>query len=357
METLASRAEAPPATAPAPAERLRFVASGSEYFRIWIVNLLLSIVTLGVYSAWAKVRRNQYFYSCTELAGARFAYHGNAKAIFKGRALAGMLLGIHNVAARWSPPLGAVLTLVLVVLAPWLVWKSLQFRLYNTSYRGLRFHFVGRLRDAYLAYLWRPLLSILSVGLAMPFVHQRAKAYQHNESRFGAARFSFDAGAASFYKLYGGLLLVCCIGLALFAWAAFSTSVAPGSAPAAADEHMVARAFIVVFFLGCLLLIMPLFSTLLQNLIWNHTRLEGHRFHSDLRWGRLLFIDGSNLLATIFTLGLFAPFAQVRLLRYRLESITLLPDGGLDDIAAAAGAPVTALGEGAAAVMDFDLSL
>ena len=36
---------------------VRFVGTGSEYFRIWIVNLLLTIVTLGIYSAWAKVRR------------------------------------------------------------------------------------------------------------------------------------------------------------------------------------------------------------------------------------------------------------------------------------------------------------
>lgn len=42
-------------------EAITFSATGSEYFRIWIVNLLLSIVTLGIYSAWAKVRRNRYF--------------------------------------------------------------------------------------------------------------------------------------------------------------------------------------------------------------------------------------------------------------------------------------------------------
>ncbi|MDR1854861.1 MAG: DUF898 domain-containing protein, partial [Azoarcus sp.] len=40
--------------------RLQFTGSGGEYFRIWIVNLLLSILTLGIYSAWAKVRREQY---------------------------------------------------------------------------------------------------------------------------------------------------------------------------------------------------------------------------------------------------------------------------------------------------------
>jgi uncharacterized membrane protein YjgN (DUF898 family) len=44
------------------AEQLHFTGRGGEYFGVWIVNLLLTIVTLGIYSPWAKVRRLQYFY-------------------------------------------------------------------------------------------------------------------------------------------------------------------------------------------------------------------------------------------------------------------------------------------------------
>lgn len=52
-------------------QRFSFTGTGSEYFRIWIVNLLLSIVTLGIYSAWAKVRRMKYFYRNTRLNDSR----------------------------------------------------------------------------------------------------------------------------------------------------------------------------------------------------------------------------------------------------------------------------------------------
>src|SRR5207342_1173106 len=62
-----------------------FNATGGEYFRIWIVNLLLTIVTLGIYSAWAKVRRLRYFYGSTVLDGHSFEYHGRPLAILKGR--------------------------------------------------------------------------------------------------------------------------------------------------------------------------------------------------------------------------------------------------------------------------------
>ncbi len=34
---------------------LSFHGSAGEYFRIWIVNLCFSVITLGICSAWAKV--------------------------------------------------------------------------------------------------------------------------------------------------------------------------------------------------------------------------------------------------------------------------------------------------------------
>jgi len=64
-----------------------FSGKGGEYFKIWIVNILLSIVTLGIYSAWAKVRRKRYFYGCTTLAGSSFEYHANPVKILIGRVI------------------------------------------------------------------------------------------------------------------------------------------------------------------------------------------------------------------------------------------------------------------------------
>ena len=69
----------PPTThAPGNATHHPFAFTGStkEYFKIWIVNALLTIVTLGIYSAWAKVRNKQYLYKNTWVKGASFEYHG-----------------------------------------------------------------------------------------------------------------------------------------------------------------------------------------------------------------------------------------------------------------------------------------
>jgi hypothetical protein len=49
-----------------------FGGSGLEYFKIWLVNGILTILTLGIYSAWAKVRRKKYIYGSVRLKGAGF---------------------------------------------------------------------------------------------------------------------------------------------------------------------------------------------------------------------------------------------------------------------------------------------
>ena len=49
-----------------------FHGQATEYFKIWIVNVLLTVLTLGIYSAWAKVRTMRYFYGHTVLDNSSF---------------------------------------------------------------------------------------------------------------------------------------------------------------------------------------------------------------------------------------------------------------------------------------------
>src|SRR5690349_9829283 len=141
---------------PAPEPRilsLSFTADGREYFRIWVINLLLSLATLGVYSAWAKVRRLEYFDRNTLLAGAAFDFHGNPKAILRGRALAVVLLAAYHYAFGFSLVFGLAVIAILLLALPYMMRGALRFRLGNTSWRGLRFHFSGSVPLAYRTYL------------------------------------------------------------------------------------------------------------------------------------------------------------------------------------------------------------
>ncbi|MUI14255.1 DUF898 family protein [Massilia dura] len=336
-------------------ERFVFTATGGEYFRIWIVNLLLTVVTLGIYSAWAKVRRNQYLYSNTRLASGGFEYHGLPIAILKGRIVAGVLFGGYYVAAAVSPVAALAVFAVLMGVMPWLIWKGLQFALHNSSYRGIRFGFDGSARGAYFHYLVLPLLAALTLGLLYPFVHQRIKRFQHTHSRYGSVPFSFDAPVSGFYKRYLVMALVLFggLGLSIVAAGLLVSALGVPVAQAQAAGAMIGL-FLVYPYLLCVLWI---FYATLQNLIWNHTQLGPHRFRSTMKAGRIASIYITNTLAILFTLGLFIPFATVRAMKYRLECTSLLVAGSLDDIAAGQRAEIGAIGDGAADLGGFDLAL
>src|ERR1700730_5174402 len=101
-----------------PPEQLHFTGRGAEYFGIWIVNLLLTIVTLGIYSAWARVRRLQYFYRHTEVAGSSFDFHGSPIRILIGRVVALVMLIGYNYSVRLHSPLTIVIVALLAVVMP-----------------------------------------------------------------------------------------------------------------------------------------------------------------------------------------------------------------------------------------------
>jgi uncharacterized membrane protein YjgN (DUF898 family) len=320
----------------------------------------LSIVTLGIYSAWAKVRRTRYFYENTILDGSSFDYHGNPIAILKGRIIAIAFIVAYKLTFNFSLALGLCTLAILMLAMPWLVWKSLQFKLYNSSYRGIRFGFGGTIGRVYFVYLLLPILTLVSLYLLMPFTHQRMKKFQHEESRFGVTHFSFDGTVGRFYLTYliGFLIAVAgviaiCVGFSGTLTALFMTGGLKHAGPSAAGTFV----FFMLALYAWMFSLFPLFLTLIQNLIWNNTKLGAHRFTSEMKWSKMTFIGITNIIGVVLTLGLLIPFAHIRALKYRIESMSLQPAGSLDNFIADAQAQTSATSEGMADLLDFDLSL
>jgi uncharacterized membrane protein YjgN (DUF898 family) len=88
--------------APISSHRIKFSAAGGEYFRIWAVNLLLTLVTLGLYAPWAKVRTLRYLYQHTAVDGHALDFHGDARRMFRGMAVVGAFLLAYNFASGFS---------------------------------------------------------------------------------------------------------------------------------------------------------------------------------------------------------------------------------------------------------------
>jgi uncharacterized membrane protein YjgN (DUF898 family) len=344
------------------AQRLSFSGRGAEYFRIWIVNIALSILTLGIYSAWAKVRRLKYFYLNTTLADSSFDFHGDPLAILKGRVIAVVLLLAYQLSGVVSPYLALVAMVLLALAFPWLIVRSLRFKLHNSSHRGLRFSFRGGMKQGYVNFLLYPLLALVTLYLLSPLAHHRIKRFQHGTSWYANTPFAFSAGSGRFFTLYLqllGLVVLVIVLVTLGAALLFPFELAN---PDELSEEAGARlatfilASLAGIYLMLFLLLGPWFSARVQNLVWNHTTLGPHRLVSDVQARALFWLYLTNFLGIVATLGLFKPFADIRLARYRLQHIGIVPSGELEDFMADQQQATSATGEEAADLFDFDIS-
>jgi uncharacterized membrane protein YjgN (DUF898 family) len=354
----------PPLAPTEPAETLpdlsprpfRFTGSGGEYFRIWIVNLLLSVLTLGIYSAWAKVRRLRYFYGHTSVDGGAFGYHAAPVAILKGRLIAYAVVLTLFVVSQVAPLLASVLYLPLVVLMPIVLVRAFRFRAANSSYRGIRFGFDGLESDAFRVYLLLPLFVALTLGLIYPFIVARQREFYVDNSRLGRSPFRLTLPTWPVYRIYGVATLA---GLA---WLGVALVVATGAVLAAGgdvDDPAVSPGLalaVLIAYAGVGVLYVSV-RTAFENLAWSHTQLDDHRFESRQRISRMLLIYTTNIALIAMTFGLFVPWARVRLARYRADSLTLRPGGPLLSEADATAGDTSAAGAELSEAMDLDFGL
>ncbi len=179
-----------------------FQGKTSEYFGIWIVNLLLSLITLGIYSAWAKVRRKKYFYNNTLIDNVGFDYHAKPISILKGRLIAVAFFIAYGMSASIHPFLPAVFLGIFFIVLPWLVVRGSIFSARNTSHRGLRFDFIGTIGQAAKVFVGLPLLFIPTLGLIFPYVAHQKSQFLVNNHRFGLSQFDMQPVVKKYYKVY-----------------------------------------------------------------------------------------------------------------------------------------------------------
>lgn len=355
---------APPAVgSPQRAElRIAFAGSGAEYFRIWAVNLLLSVVTLGIYSAWAKVRRERYFLNNTVLDGSPFDYHADPVRILKGRIVVAVVVSGLAIASHLNPVVSAVASLLFLVLMPWMISRALRFRAHNTSWRGLRFGFDGTAGQAATAWLLWPTLVPLSLGLLFPQMIVAQWRYLLEHLRFGQAGFGLEARVGPIYRAMAAaglcFALIAGIGIAASGLATAGLADAVAGRP---NGHQVVAALGGLMTIASVVLaatlVGPYLRVRLANLLARCALLGNHRFRADQRVLGYYRIVLTNWLLTLLTLGLFRPFALVRLWRYRVEHFAVLAEGDAEAFVAAQAADARVLGSEAADLMDLDFGL
>ena len=317
-----------PAAAPSGSRRGRFMGSGAALFGIHVVNVLLTLLTLGVYFFWAKVKVRAYLLSETEFEGDRFAYHGTGREMLVGFLKALVFFFIPITLLNTLPEvLGAPLNvrgaailvgyLLASLFVPMAMVGARRYRLSRTSWRGIRFALRARTWDFVRFWLGSTLLVALTLGLYYPVFITRRQEFMTRHMWFGSQRFGFDGRGRDLFWSFLGMLALLPVTLGL-SWFWFAARKAR-------------------FFAA-------------------HTTFGAARFRSTVRALPLAWLSISSFVALVLTLGLAWPWLSVRWLRFTYANLALDGPLALDTITQQAQT-VTATGEGLAGFLDADLGL
>jgi uncharacterized membrane protein YjgN (DUF898 family) len=367
------QADTPPRAPFATMLPFKFTGSGGEYFGIWFANVFFTVITLGIYSAWAKVRNMRYFYRNTSLDGAHFDYHAEPLAILKGRLLAVALFVIYTIVSQLHVAAMLVATALLLIAIPWVIVRALKFRFTNTSYRNVRMGFDGAYLGVLKEFILLPVLVVPTLGLLWPYIKYRQSRYLVANLRYGTEKFVFHGAWQPWFKAGLPLFLVAVIGLGVpgiylaMKLAAAITTGAPTADYPEGEPNFDAEVFeesgaefalsLLPFAVLAFYVALPYYIVTTRNLLFAVSALAAHSFESHMTTIKYAVLVLACFFIVGFTFGFGIPFAKVILARYKADTLELVADGELNDFIAGQEAEVRALGEEIGEAFDIDVGL
>jgi uncharacterized membrane protein YjgN (DUF898 family) len=381
---------------------LEFTGSGAEYFRVWIVNVLLSVVTLGFYTPFARRRTAQYFYGHTLVADSPLEFVAQQrKMVFGFVILVGLYLAFKIAAETGQETTSSLLMLGAAVLAPYFWGSAMRFRLNATRWRGVRLQFMAGWGEIYraswpvfaaaLAWVvlglavaalpdggeaqgpwgrpWAAVLAAAAAGVVVTILCAIRLEFNYKSLLVGRARIGGQAGLwkpeyRDFVRIWAATLGVLLASVLLVA-AVVALMVGANVAMLRKPERMgLAMIVMIVAFVFLLMFVLFLASAPARayrearvfQLVWNSVGVSRiARFRCELRPWRFVRLRVLNLLLTLLTLGFYRPFARVAEYRMKVESVTLHVKGGLDQLAGQLAREEQGLGDAIADAAGLDL--
>lgn len=147
-----------------PSHSFVFHGTGERYFLICVVNVLLTIITLGIYLPWALMKCKRYLYANMEVNGQRFSYGITGGNVLLVVLFCFFYFAILMTVSADMPLIGCVLTLSLLVLLIFMAAKGLRYQALMTSLNGVRFSFNCSMKGFWWVTFFLPILMALGMG-------------------------------------------------------------------------------------------------------------------------------------------------------------------------------------------------
>ena len=381
---------------------LAFSGSGGEFFRVWIVNVLLTVVTFGFYTPFARRRTAQYFYGHTLVADSPLEFTAQQRKMVAGFLLLVVLYAVFNLAAETGQDIAVgVMMLGGALLAPYFWASAMRFRLNATRWRGVRLQFTAGWGEVYKA-SW-PLFVIAGAWVAV-FVlvdamivvaEGRKPRFEPSGEIFGlialavlvmvvcfmrvefnyksllVARARIGGQPGRWKPVFGDFVRIWLATIGVFLSTVLLLALAMAGMLGGAfalfsrmkDGGLLAVLLLVGFFIGGIFLVFLVSGPArayrearMFQLVWNNIGVSHvARFKCSLKAGRYVALRVKNMFLTLFTLGFYRPFALVSEYRMKTESVTLHVKGGLDQLVGQLAREEQGLGDAIADAAGLDL--
>ncbi len=357
---------APTPPPPAAGPRLAHLGRGGELFAITLVNLLLKLVTLGIYHFWGKTRVRRYVWSHTHFAGEPFEYTGRGLELFLGYLIAMAVLVPLLAGWNYLLPLFQENELVMVpglvgfyvvflFLAGFATYSATRYKLSRTRWRGVRFGLSGSRSRHGLLLVVHTLATVLTLGLYWPVMRNRLTHHLFNNAWMGNLRFRYDGRGRDLFVRF---LVVAVLALLMMALL-FGLIVLAGRNLLPLQEmeqspltvFVLAAGFYIPLLVGWLLIGLW-YLAIEYRYIAAHTFLENVGFSLDFTTGQFLRLIVVNFVLMALTVSLAFPWVVVRTARFAASHLSLHGELDLEAIAQhPEGVPAT--GEGLAEAFDL----
>jgi uncharacterized membrane protein YjgN (DUF898 family) len=384
---------------------MEFSGRGGEFFRVWIVNVLLTMVTLSLYTPFARRRTAQYFYSHTLVAGSPLEFTAQQKRMVVGFLILIVIYGIMQVLAETGQDSAtAAMMLAGAALAPYFWASAVRFRFNATRWRGVRLQFAASWGEIYraswpvfvIALAWfvvvlvigglagedmdediiaavrenlLPVLASVAFALVVSLLCMARLEFNYKSlmvlrGRIGGQPGRWKPEFSDFLRIWLATLGVFLATVLVIA-AIIAVGVGTSSALLANAKENKLQA--VLFAMA--LMVLGIFLMFLASaparayrearmfqLVWNNIGVSHvARFKCKLRVWRYVGLRVVNVLLTLLTLGFYRPFAMVSEYRMKAESVTLHVKGGLDQLAGQLAREEQGLGDAIADAVGLDL--
>lgn len=277
----------------------RYHGTGGGLFSLMLVNSLLTVITLGIYSFWARNKVREFHYAQTECSGDRFQYHGTGGELLRGglKAFAFLFLLVLALAAgqmaiggeEAAPAMQAALSVgfyaIIVILIPLAINGTRRYRLSRSSWRGIRFSYHGPAAEFMKLTIGGGILTILTLGFMGPYFDNKRRGFFVTNAHFGSEPFLYEADGRELFREYLKALLFTIPTLGIY-WVWY-----------AAFRH---------------------------RYFWKHTAMRGARFHSSVKGGDLFVLGLTNALLAVFTLGIGMPWVMARTHAFWCDNLALV---------------------------------